>query len=309
MAKCNAVVLHTGPTLLDLSLIFRSISHLLDPSSLTPNLPPVNLLPVNFADLLIASTTSPHSYNSSSFTATFPVPHINAKQRSRADAAEELHIQLHHSSDQSLCKNLSTGKLPFSTLTCSDVTLNRHLRGPCPQCTAGKSRNPPHPPSLTPPTTSVGAVLSFDPQLLPEPSPGLHTHEIILVDEFTGHLSVVGANSKSTPAMFKALQHVIATTYNSNQHRVHTLHGDCEKVNTSLAVPLGSLVITLHTSPPGEHAASKDLSSFSDSSPPPHSPRCLTTSPRNTHYISTEPSPQRATALSTSAAHHLHLTN
>ena len=72
-----------------------------------------NLLPVNFADLLIASTISPHSYNSSSFTATFPVPHINAEQRSRAGAAEELHIQLHHPSDQSLCENLWTGKLPF----------------------------------------------------------------------------------------------------------------------------------------------------------------------------------------------------
>ena len=100
-----------------------------------------------------------------------------------------------------------------------------------------------------------GAVLSFDPQLLPEPSPGLHTHEIILVDEFTGHLSVVCASSRSTHSMFKALQHVIASTFNAHRHRVHTLHGDCEKVNTSLAGPLGSLGITLQTSLPGEHAA------------------------------------------------------
>ena len=55
--------------------------------------------------------------------------------------------------------------------------------------------------------------------------------------------------------MFKALQHIISVTYNSNRHRVQTLHGDCEKVNTSLASPLGSLAITLQTSPPGEHAA------------------------------------------------------
>lgn len=95
----------------------------------------------------------------------------------------------------------------------------------------------------------------MDPQLLPEPSPGNHTHEIILVDEFTGHLSVIGATSKSTTAMFKALQLVISTTYNANQHRVKTLHGDCEKVNISLAGPLGSLGIRLQTSPPGEHAA------------------------------------------------------
>jgi hypothetical protein len=55
--------------------------------------------------------------------------------------------------------------------------------------------------------------------------------------------------------MFKSLQHVIATTYNANQHRVGTMHGDCEKINISLAGPLGSLGINLHTSPPGEHAA------------------------------------------------------
>lgn len=214
-----------------------------------------NLLPVNFDALRTASTLSPDTYHPAAFTATFLTPHINAEQRSRADAAEDLHIDLCHPSDRSLCANLSTGKLPFSTLTCSDVTLNRQLRGPCPHCAAGKHRNPPHPPSSSAPATSVGAVLSFDPLLLPEPSPGLHTHEIILVDESTGHLSVVGASSKSTPAIFKALQHVIASTYNSHRHRVHTLHGDCEKINTSLAAPLGALGITLHTSPPGEHAA------------------------------------------------------
>ena len=217
-------------------------------------LSPTNLLPVDFNALATASTASPHEYRATAYATTFPVPHINAEQRSRADAAEELHIDLCHPSDRSLCANLSTGKFPFSSLTCADVTLNRQLRGPCPHCAAGKHRNPPHPPSTTAPATSVGAVLSFDPQLLPEASPGLHTHELILVDEFTGHLSVVGASSKSTPAMFKALQHIITTTYNSHQHRVLTLHGDCEKINTSLASPLGSLGITLQTSPPGEHA-------------------------------------------------------
>lgn len=93
-----------------------------------------NLLPVDFDALLNASAISPHAYYTSAFTATFPVPQINAEQRSRADAAEELHNQLYHPSDQSLCTALSTGKLPFSTLTCSDVTINRHLRGPCPHC-------------------------------------------------------------------------------------------------------------------------------------------------------------------------------
>ena len=112
-----------------------------------------------------------------------------------------------------------------------------------------------HPLPTTPPVTSIGAVISFEPQLLPEPSPGNHTHEIILVDEFSGHMSIIGATSKTTQAVFKSLLHLIATTYNSNGHRVSVLNGDCEKINTSLAGPLGTLEIQLHASPPGEHAA------------------------------------------------------
>ena len=48
---------------------------------------------------------------------------------------------------------------------------------------------------------------------------------------------------------------LITSTYNANNHRVSALHGDCEKINVSLAVPLGSLGIQLHASTPGEHAA------------------------------------------------------
>lgn len=214
-----------------------------------------NLLSVDYPALRRAALISPSEYYNSHALTTYPLPHFNAEQRARADAAEELHHDLCHPSDRSLCVNLSTGKLPFSTLTSADVTLNRQIRGPCPHCAAGKHHNPPHPPSPSPPATSIGAVLSFDPQLLPEISPGQHTHEIILVDEFSGHLSIVGATSKSTPAIFKSLHHLISTTYNSHQHRVQVLHGDCEKINTSLASPLGSIGIILQTSTPGEHAA------------------------------------------------------
>jgi hypothetical protein len=194
-----------------------------------------NLLSVDFNALHLASTNNPQNYQRPlALNATFPIPHINAEQRARADAAEQLHIDLCHPSDRSLCSNLSSGKLPFSNLTCTDITLNRTLRGPCPHCAAGKHHNPPHPLSTSPPATSAGQVLSIDPQLLPEPSPVQHTHEIILVDEFTGHISIVGATSKSTPAVFKVLQSVIATTYNSNNHHVTTIHGDCEQINISV---------------------------------------------------------------------------
>lgn len=120
---------------------------LLAHAALTPH----NLLPVNFHELHSAAASSPHVYHTAVFTASFTIPHINAEQRSRADAAEELHNDLCHPSDHNLCVNLATGKLPFSTLTCTDVTLNRQLRGPCPHCTAGKHHNPTHPPSTTAP--------------------------------------------------------------------------------------------------------------------------------------------------------------
>ena len=218
-------------------------------------LSPTNLLPVDFTAFHHAATISPLQYHQSLALSSYPIPHVNAEQRARADAAEELHNDLCHPSDRSLATNLSTGKLPYSVLTSADISLNRHLRGPCPHCAAGKHHNPPHTPSTSPPATSIGEVLSFDPQLLPEISPGQHTHEIILVDEFSGHLSIVGSTSKSTPAIFKALHNHIATTFNSNQHRVQTLHGDCEKINISLASPLGSIGIKLQASTPGEHAA------------------------------------------------------
>ena len=90
-----------------------------------------NLLPVDYPALTRDSQDSPHTYHTpTALSAPYPTTHINAEQRSRADAAEELHKDRHHSSDRSLCINLSPGKLPFSTLVCADVTLNRQLRGP-----------------------------------------------------------------------------------------------------------------------------------------------------------------------------------
>lgn len=79
--------------------------------ALTPN----NLLLVNFASLHIAAIKSPQHYHVPlALSSTFSIPHINAEQRARADAAEQLHIDLCHLSDRSLCLNLVTGKMPYS---------------------------------------------------------------------------------------------------------------------------------------------------------------------------------------------------
>ena len=128
-------------------------------ASLTPN----NLLLVNFISLQSAATLSPQHYQPPlALSSAFPIPHINVEQRMRADAAEQLHIDLCHPSDSCLCSDLSIWKLPFSSLTAADVTLNRTLRGPCPHCTAGKHRNPPHPTSTSPPASSIGQVKALN---------------------------------------------------------------------------------------------------------------------------------------------------
>jgi hypothetical protein len=51
-----------------------------------------------------------------------------------------------------------------------------------------------------------------------------------------------------------ALHQLIARVYNAHQHRVLTIHGDCESVNLSLIPSLGSIGCTLIASPPADHA-------------------------------------------------------
>ena len=142
----------------------------------------------------------------------------------------------------SLC--ISTGKIP-SQLVASIIQLNRYLRGHCVHCAAGKYRAPPHPPSTSAPATTIGQMLSFDPQQLPDPSLGGFTHEVIVVDENSGYLSVVGSFSKSTAYIFEAIQSVMTTMYNAHSHKVASMltlhkvasiHSDSEQVNKSLSV-------------------------------------------------------------------------
>ena len=73
-----------------------------------------------------------------------------------------------------------------------------------------------------------------------------------MVDEATGHIDQPGAPSKSNAAVINGIQNV---TYNANGHRVQqTLHGDAERINTSLAPFLGSIGTRLKVSYPGQHA-------------------------------------------------------
>ena len=213
---------------------------------------------------LSSPLTTPNSSNSSpdllpaqvSLAPLHTHQRISKEQYARALAAIQLHNDTAHTPDPQLCLELSTGKHPYSTLTPTDITLMRRLFGPCPHCTEGRAFKPAasHPISTTPPATKPGETISFDPHQLPTPVLGGFTHMLTLVDEHSGHISQPGAMSKSSNSIFSSIHKTIQQTYNAHGHKVITLHGDAERVNTSLAPSLGSIGVRLKVSLPGQHA-------------------------------------------------------
>ena len=223
-----------------------------------------NLLPIDFAELEKSTRASNHARSRPFIPNTSTLPprqkphalisvHHTAEQLRRAEEAEQLHHDRNHPSDDALCADLSHGKIPWCTLTCPDIRLNRTLRGPCIHCLAGKMTTPQAPTSTSEPATAPGAVLSFDIHQLPETSPGGFTHAIHVVDEHSGKLDVIGSTSKTTLAVSRAVRQLIVE-YNADGHRVKRMHGDAEKINASLSPTIGLLGITLQLSLSGEHA-------------------------------------------------------
>ena len=181
----------TSPKSLTLS-IFADSSTLLDTTTLEPN---CNLYPTTLPQLYQTLRSNPplnciptHKPTLSPFFRHFvhhhpptsiPSPplsgflahsvHITAKQKTRVLEAIDLHIARSHPPDHKLCRDLSLGKIPYSTLIPTDIHLMRKVCGPCPQCPEGRDNKASaiRLPSQTPPTTSPGESISFDPQKLP----------------------------------------------------------------------------------------------------------------------------------------------
>ena len=191
------------------------------------------------------------------YSLTIRPDHITAEQRQRCNLVQDLLVALSFPSDQSLCDDLSHGKIvaaPYSSLTPADVRLNRLLRGECPHAAAGKHRSDPHPPSLSPPAHLPGQVLSIDIHLLPGPSLGGFTHRCTIIDEHSTYLGEIGLKSKSTQDVFDGLMAYIKCVYKANDHKVSVIHGDDEAINRSLALLLAAEGIRLQLSPAGHHA-------------------------------------------------------
>ena len=164
-----------------------------------------------------------------------------------------LHI-LGFPGDKSLAADLSAGKIPspYSNLTAHDVTVNRLLRGACPHAAVGKLHRQPTPSSMTAPATAPGQIISFDHVKLPATAPGGFTHETFAVDEHTGNLHVFGSVSQQNKDLIESIRKYLRIEYTNHGHTVHTLHGDAEKVNASLALLLAdpSIGVKLQLSPP-----------------------------------------------------------
>ena len=178
---------------------------------------------------------------------------ISSEQYRRVLAANDLHYINAHKPDAILCQELSTGKHPYSNLTSTDVLLMRKILGQCPHCPNEKP-SAIRLPSQTLPAQNPGDTISFDPSKLPCPVLGGATHSITMVDEKSGHISLPGIPSKSNAAVTKGIQKIIHVNYNAHGHKVKSLHGDAERINTSLAPFLGSIGTSLKVSYPNHHA-------------------------------------------------------
>ena len=149
-------------------------------------------------------------------------PTHTREQLLRASKAHNLHCALHHPSDESLTPDLQTGKIPYTTVTPTDLRTHRELFGSCPQCLEGKATQPHRPPSQSAPATRTGQVLSFDPQPLSTPSLGGFTVINTLVDEHSKLVTMSGSTSKHSQPVFSAIMNTIRQRYNSHKHRVET---------------------------------------------------------------------------------------
>ena len=189
------------------------------------------------------------------FPAMIPRGHYTAEEYMRADKAEVMHCSsiFSHGSDDLLCEAITSGIFSGCDITASDVRNNRILRGPCPQCAAGKMHQKSMPPSTSEPAHAVGQQLTLDIQALLVPSPGGNTHRVELLDEHSGHFSTFPAKSKRAGDIYNAIMHLVSTVYNAMNHKVIAIHTDSEEVLQSLVARLGSVNILLSFSPPGQH--------------------------------------------------------
>ena len=207
----------------------------------TPTLTQSNMLPV----------TRPISHLSSHCLAT-PTTQPSAAFISKLDAAEALHHQFNHPSDDVLAAAITNGSIT-TTVTPADILNNRKHRGPCLACSNGKLRDTPHPPSPYPPSPRPGHTLVLDINEIKDKSVGGNAVSIHCVDTYSTRYDVAGSATKTTRDVFMAIVTIVATAYNAFRHLVEIIYTDSEAVFRALQALLGSIGIQLLLANPIDH--------------------------------------------------------
>ena len=182
-----------------------------------------------------------------------PPRQLTIAEANRLNAAEALHIQYHHVSDNYLADAIRFGAIT-TTVTPLDIYENRAYRGPCPSCQNAKLKELPHPPSHRPKPQWPGQHLTLDVHQLEHKSAGGSTSSIRCLDVLTNQFHVQGAKSKSSRDILAAIIYIVAVGYNKHGHVVETIFTDSEAVLKSLRAILGLIGITLTLAVPLDHA-------------------------------------------------------
>ena len=181
---------------------------------------------------------------------------FNNEQRLRINMAEDLVRYLHWPSTEAVATGASMGAFSLnSPLEARDFHNLERAKGYSPHYLAGHfNQKSMKTPSVTPPAHSPGQVITMDIRKLSVPSINGSTHSIQIVSEFEGYIAIIPAKAASSKVLFDAIHSFIATTYNSQSHRVESAHADAESVMKSMKASFGSIGIMLTLSPPGQHA-------------------------------------------------------
>ena len=190
--------------------------------------------------------------NSTNKTNISVTGHLTKEVLIRADEAEELHVCYCHPSDSVLGKSLDNNLVPGSRLTSRDIRNNRHIRGRCPQCDAGKNKRKPMKTSITPPATEIGDTLCIDIEILREPTPNGSKQQITCICEKSGRIDIVGSKSKSEYDMFIGVWQVVGI-YNRLGFKNRVINVDIERGLVVLQKRLAIAGISIIPAPAEQH--------------------------------------------------------
>jgi len=158
---------------------------------------------------------------------------LSADEVQRAHEALRLHENCGHPSDGVLSTALDHGNLRDCNLTSQDVRNMRALMGPCAACYEGKATIPRTAPGM-PPSSAPCQLLHIDPLEYRVATMGGYKWALVVVDDYSGFILIIGMKTKHAVSIRDALKTLIQF-YNEYRHPVLTLMMDAEHTLTAQA--------------------------------------------------------------------------